>query len=131
MSGRIIAIGDIHGHSAALAALIQLLKLQPGDTLVTLGDYVDRGPDSNGVLNQLIEIENRCSLIPLMGNHEEMMQKAKERRDNFQCWLPFGGDKALDSYGPGRTMNLVPREHWAFLNRLRLYYESDHLARHV
>ena len=55
MSGRIIAIGDIHGHAVALAALIRLVELQPADTLVTLGDYVDRGPDSKGVLDQLIQ----------------------------------------------------------------------------
>ena len=73
MPNRLIAIGDIHGHAAALAALIRLVKLEPEDTLVTLGDYLDRGPDSKGVLNQLIELESRCKLVPLKGNHEEMM----------------------------------------------------------
>ena len=126
MSGRVIAIGDIHGHAAALAALIRLIKLQPEDTLVTLGDYVDRGPDYEGVLDQLIALENQCHLVPLMGNHEEMMLGAREGRDNFRFWMQFGGDAALDSYGPGRAMNLVPREHWDFLKRLRLYHESDH-----
>ncbi len=125
MSGRIIAIGDIHGHAVALAALIRLVELQPADTLVTLGDYVDRGPDSKGVLDQLIELEHRCKLIPLLGNHEEMMLGAKEGRDNFKFWMQFGGDVALDSYGPGRNMDLVPWEHWQFLRRLRLLQESD------
>ena len=125
MKHRIIAIGDIHGHAAALAAVIRLIELQPGDTLVALGDYVDRGLDSKGVLNQLIELESRCNLILLMGNHEEMMLGAKEGRDNFKFWMQFGGDVALDSYGPGRTMDLIPREHWDFLKRLRLLHESD------
>ena len=125
MSGRLIAIGDIHGHAAALAALIRRIKLQPGDTLVTLGDYVDRGPDSKGVLCQLIELESRCNLVPLMGNHEEMMLGAKEGRDDFKFWMQFGGDATLDSYGTGRTMSLVPWDHWAFLKRLRLYHQSD------
>jgi serine/threonine protein phosphatase 1 len=126
MGDRIIAVGDIHGHAKALAALIRLIELRPGDTLVTLGDYVDRGPDSKGVLDQLIELEHRCHLVPLMGNHEEMMLGAKEGRDNFRFWMQFGGDAALDSYGPGRTMNLVPREHWALLKRLRLSHQSEH-----
>jgi serine/threonine protein phosphatase 1 len=125
VSRRIIAIGDIHGHAAALAALIRLIDLQPTDTLVTLGDYVDRGPDSKGVLDQLIGLEGQCHLVPLMGNHEEMMLGAREGRDNLKFWMQFGGDVALDSYGPGRTMSLVPWEHWAFPKRLRLYYESD------
>ncbi len=125
MGDRIIAVGDIHGHAAALAALIRLIQLQPGDTLVTLGDYVDRGPDSKGVLDQLIELENQCHLVPLMGNHEEMMLGAKEGRDNFKFWMRFGGDAALDSYGPGRTMSLVPWGHWAFLKTLRHYHETN------
>ena len=53
MSGRIIAIGDIHGHAKALAALIELVRPNHNDVLVPLGDYVDRGPDAKGVLNQL------------------------------------------------------------------------------
>ena len=126
MNDRIIAIGDIHGHAKALAALLRLIDLRPTDTLVTLGDYVDRGPDSKGVLDQLIGLEGQCHLVPLMGDHEEMMLGAREGRDNFKFWMQFGGDVALDSYGPGRTMGLVPWEHWAFLKWLRLYYESDH-----
>jgi serine/threonine protein phosphatase 1 len=123
--GRTIAVGDIHGHALALAGLLQMIKLQPTDTLVTLGDYIDRGPDSKGVLDQLIELEGRCKLVPLMGNHEEMMLGAKEGRDNFKFWMQFGGDVALDSYGPGRSMGLIPWEHWSFLKRLRLFYETD------
>ena len=51
MPARTIAIGDIHGCSTALAALIDAIDLQPDDTVVTLGDYVDRGLDSKGVLD--------------------------------------------------------------------------------
>jgi serine/threonine protein phosphatase 1 len=126
MGNRIIAIGDIHGHAKALAALVRLIQPQPSDTLVTLGDYVDGGPDSKGVLDQLIELEGRCHLVPLMGNHEEMMLGAREGRDNLKFWMQFGGDIALNSYGADRTTSLVPWEHWAFLKRLRLYHESAH-----
>jgi serine/threonine protein phosphatase 1 len=61
MSGRIIAIGDIHGELTALKVLIEAIKLQPEDTLVSLGDYVDRGWDSAGVLNLLIDLERRIN----------------------------------------------------------------------
>jgi serine/threonine protein phosphatase 1 len=125
MSNRIIAIGDIHGHADALAALLRRIDLQPDDTLVTLGDYIDRGPDSKGVLDQLLELEGRCHLVSLMGNHEEMMLGAREGRDDFNYWMNFGGDVALDSYGPGRNIKLIPLEHWAFLRRLVRYYETQ------
>jgi serine/threonine protein phosphatase 1 len=53
---RVLAIGDIHGSCKAFDALLDLIAPRPGDTLVTLGDYVDRGPDSAGVLNTLCRI---------------------------------------------------------------------------
>ena len=62
---RLIAIGDIHGCSAALATMIEKIAPGPEDVIVTLGDYVDRGIDSKGVLDQLIELSSRCRLVPL------------------------------------------------------------------
>jgi serine/threonine protein phosphatase 1 len=64
MAGRTIAIGDIHGCAAALAALVEVIRPGPDDTLVMLGDYIDRGPDSRGVLDQLIALAGRCQLVP-------------------------------------------------------------------
>jgi len=125
MSGRIIAIGDIHGHAKALAALVELVRPRQNDMLVALGDYVDRGPDTKRVLDQLIELQHGCQLISLLGNHEEMMLGAREGRSDFAFWMKFGGDAALDSYGPGRAMTNIPREHWEFLRGLPLYHETD------
>ncbi len=73
MASRIIAIGDIHGCSAALRSLTEIIAPQADDTLIPLGDCVDRGPDSCGVLEQLLILRDRCRLFPLLGNHEEMM----------------------------------------------------------
>ncbi len=56
MNPRTIAIGDIHGCSAALNALLEAIRLSPEDTIVTLGDYINRGPDSRGVIERLIEL---------------------------------------------------------------------------
>ena len=132
MPPRTIAIGDIHGCSLALKAIIAAIDIQPEDTIITLGDYLDRGIDSKGVLDQLIELEGRCHLIALMGNHEEMMLGAKAGRSDLEFWLACGGDAALDSYRATipeqQTINLellVPRQHFAFLERLRLYHETD------
>lgn len=73
MSGRLIAIGDIHGCSAALDAVLSALQPHLTDTIIPLGDYVDRGPDSRGVLEQLIALGKRTRLIPILGNHDEML----------------------------------------------------------
>ena len=70
-SGRLIAIGDIHGHAAALESILDAILPGPDDTIVTLGDYINRGPDSRKVLDLLIDLSRRCQLIPILGNHEE------------------------------------------------------------
>ena len=106
---RTIAIGDIHGCSIALEALIEAISPQPDDTIIPLGDYVDRGIDSKGVLDQLIELRDRCNLVPILGNHDQMMLHARDGRSDFQGWLDCGGDAALDSYGSSRKLDLIPR----------------------
>lgn len=132
MASRIIAIGDIHGCSAALAALIDWIALRPEDTLVTLGDYVDRGIDSKGVLDQLIGLEDRCHLVPLLGNHDEMMMHARDGRSDFRFWLACGGDSALDSYGATSQLNLIPAAHFRFLERCLPFFETEtHLFIHA
>lgn len=68
MVGRTIAIGDIHGCSKALNELLGAIAPCPTDTVIALGDFIDRGPDSRGVLNKLIDLGEQCQLVPLMGN---------------------------------------------------------------
>ena len=63
MTDRIIAIGDVHGCSAALGALLEAIQPTQQDTLVFLGDYIDRGPDSRGVLEQVIALAERCTVV--------------------------------------------------------------------
>ena len=67
---RTIAIGDIHGCLAALDALLAAINPTPNDTIVTLGDYVDRGPNSKGVIDRLLELEQRVNLVPWWGRHD-------------------------------------------------------------
>ena len=67
MNPRTIAIGDIHGCSAALDALLEAIRPRREDCIVTLGDYINRGPDSRGVIERLIKLKDRCRLVPLLG----------------------------------------------------------------
>lgn len=121
---RTFAIGDIHGCSTALRTLLEIVPLTPEDTVVTLGDYVDRGPDSRGVIDQLLELQKRVKLIPLRGNHEIMMMLAREARSAMSNWRRYGGEAALKSYGPGGLAD-VPPAHWAFLRSCRPFYEEE------
>ena len=67
MPGRNIAIGDIHGCSMALAALVEAIAPQPDDMIITLGDYVDRGIDCKGVLDQLIALPTAAASYRFSG----------------------------------------------------------------
>ncbi len=117
---RWLAIGDIHGHLAALETLLSKVAPQPGDMIVTLGDYVDRGPNVRGVIDLLREWESRGQLIPLIGNHELIMLEA--RSYDYDFWQEVGGRETLASYASGKKqpgkLSDVPAEHWTFMEEL-------------
>lgn len=122
---RLLAIGDIHGCSTALNALLRAIDLNEGDRLVTLGDYVDRGPDTRGVIDTLLGLEAEGRLIPLLGNHEEMMLGALRGAYPRQAWLLYGGVQTLESYGFVGDLSVIPDEHLALLDRCLDYYEAE------
>ncbi len=124
-TGRLIAIGDIHGHAAALESLLEAIVPRPEDTIVTLGDYINRGPDSRNVLDLLIDLSHRCQLIPILGNHEEMLLDSRHDPHAELRWKSHGGDATLASYGPSAGINDIPETHWNFLLSCRSYYETD------
>lgn len=97
---RTIAIGDIHGCSTALIGLLAAIDPEPDDTIVTLGDYIDRGIDSRGVLDRLLELSRRSRLVSLLGNHEEMLLDALQEQAGYDFWINCGGIATLDSYDP-------------------------------
>lgn len=119
----VLAIGDIHGCSIALETLLSGLALRPEDTVVTLGDYVDRGPDSRGVLDRLLTLSHDFHVVALRGNHEQMMLKTRHSAEGLQEWEREGGDATLTSYG---GLAGVPEEHWRFLeNGCVDYWECE------
>lgn len=137
MAQRILTIGDIHGCFDALQALIGVVKPKPEDLLITLGDYVDRGPDSMSVIDWLIQMHGACNMISLRGNHEIMLSKARESQEDLEQFCRYGGQQTLDSYSPfdgipGRLVD-IPDEHWDFVdNNLVPYHETvSHLFVHA
>ena len=127
---RHLAIGDIHGCIIALRTLIDFVAPRPEDTIVTLGDYVDRGPASAAVVDFVIDLGKTCDLVPLRGNHEIMMLDSRDKKSWFHAWVSYGGDATLLSYSssdgdPGSFAD-VPDAHIDFLeNRLASYYECE------
>ena len=122
---RLFAIGDIHGCDVALAALLQWMSPTADDIVVTLGDYIDRGPNSRGVVDQLIALNQRTQWVGILGNHEEMMLDVIEGRLPYMEWIKHGGVETLDSYGFDGTMDFLPVEHREFYASLGDYFETD------
>ena len=123
--GRPIAIGDIHGCATALDHLLRQVRLTARDHLIVLGDVVDRGPDSCGVVEQLLRLDERYRLTCLLGNHEQMLLEAIDGLMPRQQWLGFGGSQTLDSYRDGAGTNAIPTEHIEFIRNWGDYYENE------
>jgi len=128
--GKIFAIGDIHGSYDRLQELMGKIPIDfARDTLVFIGDYIDRGPASVEVVDYLIDLKKRVpEIIFLKGNHEDMLEKYLDGSDRF-TYLLNGGQNTLDSY---LSRNLqserypIPPDHMEFFKSLRLYYETEH-----
>lgn len=143
MTGRIYyAIGDVHGEHERLFTLHEAIEAhwkafaggRPA-TVLHLGDYVDRGPDSRGVIDYLIMLQSKpdlrkeISIVCLLGNHERMMLDAVEdgEHQKLMQWLMNGGEATVESYrrhAPqgSQLTEIVPREHVAWLKSLPLQH---------
>jgi serine/threonine protein phosphatase 1 len=131
---RLFVIGDIHGCREELEKLLEMTDryITAEDEYVFLGDYIDRGPDSKGVIDVLIA---RSKTHPnahvfLTGNHEEMMVKGES------YWALNGGLETLSSYGliPEKAYEFnnyweeIPADHREFLKDLKLYYRAGRVV---
>lgn len=123
MPGRTLAIGDVHGCHRALATLLGIITVSAADTLVFVGDVVDRGPSTKQVVDELLSLRNTCRVAVIMGNHEEMMRGAISGQGLFNAWLDAGGQATLDSYG-GSIEN-IPPDHIRLLVSAQPFYETD------
>lgn len=124
-------IGDIHGCHASLTALLDRVVPRV-DTIVFLGDYVDRGPDSRKVVDTILALQQTHDrVITLMGNHDFLFREYLAGRD-AAFFLEIGGRETLASYGlspsssPAEVVRLVPAAHRSFFNTLPLVWEDHH-----
>ncbi|MFW5639542.1 MAG: metallophosphoesterase family protein [Thermodesulfobacteriota bacterium] len=129
--GSIYAIGDIHGCLDKLRALMDQVEpeIDPAqDTLVFLGDYIDRGPSSFDVVEYLIRLKARFTdVVFLKGNHEEMLELYLNGVDRT-IYLMNGGNQTLENYLDHSDENEpdpIPVAHRNFLSSLTLFHETE------
>lgn len=135
---RIYAVGDIHGRLDLLDQLLRMIRWDDDERppaerriLIFLGDYIDRGLNSRGVIERLIGGASGFECICLKGNHEEMLLRSLAEPANMYFWMTNGGTQTLASYGvdtPVRSpadlvqalASAMPDTHLAFLRGLTL-----------
>jgi len=130
---RRIAVGDIHGCLKSLKSLLEVkIRLTLEDQIIFIGDYIDRGPDSKGVLDYLLKMkEEGYRFVFIRGNHEEMLIESFSSNVYFQPWMNNGGGATLDSFGisqeeylaPGG--NRLPGNYMDFLSSTTYYQELE------
>jgi calcineurin-like phosphoesterase family protein len=121
-------IPDIHGRYDLLSGALAAISARSGGAagvIITIGDYVDKGPDSKAVIDRLLSgVDAGFSLVALKGNHDAMMVEALRDPAKMASWLGKGGDAALASYGGDPAS--VPPGHIDWLDRLRLMHVDTH-----
>ena len=127
--GNLFAIGDIHGCKDALVRLIDRLDLTPSDQVVFIGDYIDRGPDSKGVIDYLIEFKAKMpNTIFLKGNHEDMfLSWLGYGGADGEYWVKNGGNATLTSYAVTNRNNFLPESHLNFYQTLDICVKCENL----
>jgi serine/threonine protein phosphatase 1 len=124
MPERLIAIGDIHGCIDQLRDIIEnALKAAPGDRIIFLGDYVDRGMHSREVIDYIIGLKEKHSdIITLKGNHEAMLLDALETGDST-LWFWNGGHETVKSFNID-LINDLDEKYVSFFNNLAWYHQE-------
>jgi len=133
MTKNIYAVGDIHGMLNHLKRLLDKIELNSDDTIVFLGDYTDRGPDSFEVIDFLIKLKDYFNCIFLQGNHEELLYEYITGV-NQNMFLSNGGEETIESYQRNGfdiseftppAKRTFPKSHAKFLDGLHLLYETS------
>lgn len=149
---RIYAIGDIHGRADLLAELLRDIEKddatrKPAETtIIFLGDLIDRGPDSAGVIDQVMELARHRYVRTIAGNHEEMLLASMDSDNVLRKFLEYGGKETILSYiGDVQEYNrlsisqlrqrlpeMLPAHHLGFLRSLEDYVRiGDYLFVHA
>lgn len=122
---RIFAIGDIHGCRKTFEKLlIEKIEIKKEDSIYCIGDYIDRGEDSKGVIDLILELRDKgYPIFTLRGNHEQMMLDARTDKRALSLWLDNGGKKTMKSFGI-KSLDNLPAGYFSFLNETEFYLQK-------
>lgn len=132
---RTLVIGDIHGKLRLFERLLAEIEYKPNeDRLVLIGDLVDRGEDSRGVVDRAIALQKEAptTVDILRGNHEDMMLASLTPEGGLavnadsELWYYNGGIETLESYLGEKDQVAIPAEHYDFLAALPTWREDEH-----
>ncbi|MBR5555281.1 serine/threonine protein phosphatase [bacterium] len=119
---RIIGISDIHGEYVKLCAVLDKLSPNKDDTIVFMGDYIDRGAKSRDVVDKIISMQDVCNCVYLIGSHEYALLHAdRDEYYNYLFWN-YGGPNTVQSYGSYENIFKI---HGEFFNSLKFYHIID------
>jgi serine/threonine protein phosphatase 1 len=129
---RLLVFGDLHGAITPLRQVLDRVRPRADDTLIFLGDYIDRGEDSRAVVDRLMELEQEFSCVFLKGNHEDMFLQAYNSMgadlsddelitEEMILWLTNGGVTTIRDFEGSWPSDRYLR----WFRDLRLYYETD------
>ncbi|MBK7872513.1 MAG: serine/threonine protein phosphatase [Saprospiraceae bacterium] len=127
---RKFAISDIHGCNKTFLALLEKIQFSTADELYLLGDYIDRGPDSKGVIDSIFNLQKTGYQVHcLLGNHELMILEAFSDEDvedrNMNHWLMNGGVATIQSFVTKDGTPDIPDIYFQFAQNLQFYLELD------
>ena len=119
---RYIAITDIHGEKSKLDSVLAQIEPTDNDVYVFMGDYIDRGPDSKGVIDRVIEWGENHRCVYLIGSHEYALLHASS--DEYYKFLfdNYGGPATVRSYG---SFDNIFKTHGDFFRNLKFYYLTE------
>ena len=119
---RLIGISDIHGEYEKLCRVLHKIAPQKDDTLIFMGDYIDRGAKSKEVVNKIIDMQNICNCIYLIGSHEyALLHATTDDYYNYLFWN-YGGVQTVESYG---SFDSILKVHGDFFKSLKFYHLTD------
>lgn len=116
------ALTDIHGCVRTLKALVQQLDLQEADELYILGDLVNKGPDSKGVIDFILYLQQHYQIFCLRGNHDQMLLKAAKKGEKALSLTATEKKLVLQSFGI-KSFEDLPKKYKSFLKNLPYYFE--------
>lgn len=122
---RTFVISDIHGNNLLFRKALKEVSFKKSDKLILLGDLIDRGSDSKGVLDTIILMKNNgLNVEVLMGNHEMMLLDSFININNLNFWLINGGDKTLSSFLTS-SIDKIPVKYLELIRSFKFYLEFD------